>query len=290
MIKNNVVDGEIVIYNPDESVNINVMVYGDTVWLTQAQMSELFGVQRQAITKHLKNIFVSGELLHEATCSILELVQVEGNIEVRRNVEIYNLDVIISVGFRVNTKRGIQFRRWANTVLKEYLLKGYAVNRRLDDLEKRTSANEEKIDFFVRMSLPPVEGIFYEGQIFDAFVFVSDLIRRAKERIVLIDNYIDESILVLLDKRGVGVKATIFTVKLSSSLQLDLKKHNEQYRPIELKIITGVHDRFLIIDQELYHIGASLKDLGKKLFAFSRLNTDLLDGLFKCDGSIVSSP
>ena len=165
--------GEIAIFNPDESVRIDVRISGDTVWLTQAQMGELFGVQRQAITKHLKNIFTSGELSHEATSSILELVQSEGNRKVRRPVELYNLDVIISVGFRVNTKRGIQFRQWANTVLKDYLLRGYAVNRRLEDLERRTSANEEKIDFFVRMSLPPVEGIFFEGQIFDAYVFVS---------------------------------------------------------------------------------------------------------------------
>lgn len=277
MIENNVVNGEIVIYNPDESVNINVRVDGDTVWLTQAQMSELFGVQRQAITKHLKNIFNSGELNRETTCSILELVRTEGGREVRRRVEMYDLDVIISVGFRVNTKRGIQFRRWANTILKEYLLKGYVVNRRLDDLERRTSANEEKIDFFVRMSLPPIEGIFFEGQIFDAYVFVSDLIKRAKKRIVLIDNYLDESVLTLLGKRRVGVKATICTGQQSSSLQLDLQKHNEQYQPVGLHIISGVHDRFLIIDSEVYHIGASLKDLGKKLFAFSRLNVNSLD-------------
>ena len=268
------VNGEIVIYNPDDNVNINVRVDCDTVWLTQAQMSELFGVQRQAITKHLKNIFKEGELEESSVCSILEHTAADGK---KYRTMFYCLDAILSVGYRVNSKNATIFRRWANTVLKEYLLKGYAVNRRLDDLEKRTSANEEKIDFFVRMSLPPVEGIFFEGQIFDAYVFVSDLIKRAKKRIVLIDNYLDESILTLLDKRGYGVKATICTGIQSSSLQLDLQKHNEQYQPVGLHIISGVHDRFLIIDNDVYHIGASLKDLGKKLFAFSRLKLNSLD-------------
>ena len=271
--------GEIVIFNPDESVRLDVRIEGETVWLTQAQMGELFGVQRQAITKHLKNIFSSGELSRGATSSVLELVHSEGTREVRRSVELFNLDVIISVGFRVNTKRGIQFRQWANTVLKEYLLRGYAVNRRLEDLEKRTTANEEKIDFFVRMSLPPVEGIFFEGQIFDAYVFMSNLIKRAEHRIILIDNYVDESVLAILDKRSQGVKATIYTSVISEVLRLDVQRHDLQYPSMEIKCIRGVHDRFLIVDHEVYHIGASLKDLGKKLFAFSKMSGDSLAGL-----------
>lgn len=276
--------GEIVIFNPDESVRLDVRIEQETVWLTQAQMGELFGVQRQAITKHLKNIFASGELSREVTSSILELVQSEGARKVKRQVELFNLDVIISVGFRVNTKRGIQFRQWANTVLKEYLLRGYAVNRRLDDLERRTSAAEEKIDFFVRMSLPPVEGIFFEGQIFDAYVFACDLVRRAVRRIILIDNYVDEKVLTLLDKRQRGVQVLICTKAVSEQLSLDIRHHNEQYPPLQVKTSSGIHDRFLIIDNDVYHLGASLKDLGKKLFAFSKMSSQSLSGLMRVLG------
>lgn len=281
MSMNELIDGkgEVAIFNPDESIRIDVRVDRETVWLTQAQMGELFGVQRQAITKHLKQIFLSEELVKGATCSILELLQTEGTRIVRRKVELYNLDVIISVGFRVNTKRGIQFRQWANTILKDYLLRGYAVNRRIEDLERRTAANEEKIDFFVRMSLPPVEGVFFEGQIFDAYVFVSDLIKRARNRIVLIDNYIDEKVLILLDKRQEGVPVTIWTRQVSESLRLDIRRHDEQYPTVAIKTVEGIHDRFLITDNEVYHIGASFKDLGKKLFAFSKLNMESLDVL-----------
>lgn len=198
--------GEIVIFNPDERVRLDVRIEGETVWLIQAQMGELFGVRRQAITKHLKNLFKEGELKENSVCSILEHTAADGK---QYSTMFYSLDAILSVGYRVNSKNATLFRRWANTVLKEYLLRGYAVNRRLEDLEKRTTANEEKIDFFVRMSLPPVEGIFFEGQIFDAYVFMANLIKRAEHRIILIDNYVDESVLAILDKRSQGVKATI---------------------------------------------------------------------------------
>ena len=198
--------GEIVIFNPDESVRLDVRIEGETVWLTQAQMGELFGVRRQAITKHLKNLFKEGELEENSVCSILEHTAADGK---QYSTMFYSLDAILSVGYRVNSKNATLFRRWANTVLKDYLLRGYAVNRRLEDLEKRTTANEEKIDFFVRMSLPPVEGIFFEGQIFDAYVFMANLIKRAEHRIILIDNYVDESVLAILNKRSQGVKATI---------------------------------------------------------------------------------
>jgi len=272
---------EIVIFNPDETIRLEVRVKDETVWLTQAQMSLLFGVQRQAITKHLKNIFSSGELDEESTCSNLEQVQIEGNRKVLRRIEIYNLDVIISVGFRVNTKRGILFRKWANSVLKEYLLRGHTFSQRIKKLEDRVAVTENKIDFFVHSSLPPIEGIFFEGQIFDAYVFVSNLIRRAEKRIVLIDNYIDESVLTILDKRKEGVLATIYTDSISKQLTLDIAKHNLQYPPFCIKHVGRIHDRFLIIDNELYHLGASLKDLGKKLFAFSKMHEDSLSALLE---------
>ena len=272
---------EIVIFNPDETIRLEVRVKDETVWLTQAQMSLLFGVQRQAITKHLKNIFSSGELDEETTCSNLEQVQIEGNRKVLRRIEIYNLDVIISVGFRVNTKRGILFRKWANSVLKEYLLRGHTFSQRIKNLEDRVAVTENKIDFFVHSSLPPIEGIFFEGQIFDAYVFVSDLIRRAEKRIVLIDNYIDESVLTILDKRKESVLATIYTDSISKQLTLDIAKHNLQYPPVCINPSRKNHDRFLIIDNELYHLGASLKDLGKKLFAFSKMHEDSLSALLE---------
>jgi predicted XRE-type DNA-binding protein len=263
---------EIVLYQPDETIKLEVRLENETVWLTQQQMAELFGTQRQAITKHLKNIFDSEELERGSSSSILELLQKEGNRMVRRKVELFNLDVIISVGFRVNTKRGIQFRQWANRVLKEYLMKGYSVNQRLERLEQRVTQTENKIDFFVKTSLPPVEGIFYDGQIFDAYKFANDLIRNAKQRVVLIDNYVDDSVLQMLDKRQQNVSATIYTKNFTPQLQLDVQRHNAQYAPITIQQFTKSHDRFLIIDDTVYHIGASLKDLGKKWFAFCKMD------------------
>ena len=278
---------EIVLYQPNETIQLEVHLKDETVWLSQQQMADLFGTQRQAITKHLKNIFETGELDKIATCSILELVQKEGNRMVHRSVEIYNLDVIISVGYRVNTQRGIQFRQWANRVLKDYMLRGYVVNQRLLNIEnqlvsqqKQLAQHQEQIDFFVRTSLPPVEGIFYDGQIFDAYTFVNDRIREAKKRIVLIDNYVDDSVLKMLDKRTKGVYAKVYTKHFTPQLSLDFDKHNAQYAPIEVEQFDRSHDRFLCIDETVYHIGASLKDLGKKWFAFNRMEqttTELLE-------------
>lgn len=188
---------------------------------------------------------------------------------VERIQKYYNLDMILSVGYRVNSRNATSFRRWANSVLKEYLLRGYAINPRLEQLEQRVTRTEEKIDFFVRTALPPVEGIFYDGQIFDAYEFASKLIKSAKKEIVLIDNYVDETVLTMLDKRVSTVKATIYTKQISAQLQLDINRHNAQYSPIEVQAFNKAHDRFLIIDEKVYHIGASLKDLGKKWFAFS---------------------
>ena len=273
--------GEIILYQPDESVRMEVRIEDETVWLTQAQIAELFETKRQAITKHLKNIFQSGELNENSVCSILELTASDGK---SYKTKTYNLDAIISVGYRVNSKNATLFRRWASQVLKDYLLKGHVINQRISNLEQRVDAKflsydmqltrlNEKVDFFVRTSLPPVEGIFFDGQIFDAYAFATNLIKSAKNSLILIDNNIDESTLLMLSKRTTGVDATIYTQRITPQLQLDLTRHNNQYPPINIRTYRQAHDRFLIIDQsDVYHIGASLKDLGKKLFAFSKMD------------------
>ena len=196
---------------------------------------------------------------------------IAGKTQIHKKL-IYNLDVIISVGYRVKSKRGTQFRIWANSVLKEYLIKGYAINPRLEQLERRVAKTEEKIDFFVKTSLPPVEGIFFDGQIYDAYEFICNLIKSAKTRIVLIDNYVDDTVLTMLDKRETEVSATIYTQKISPQFKLDNAKHNAQYPAIDVKEFKKSHDRFLILDNQVYLIGASLKDLGKKWFAVSLMS------------------
>lgn len=273
--------GEIILYQPDEAVKLEVRLEDETVWLTQEQIADLFGTKRPAITKHLNNIYKSGELDIDSTCSILEHMGNDG--KQRYTTKYYNLDAILSIGYRVNSKNATLFRKWANSVLKDYLLKGYSINKRLSELERTVAQHTEKIDFFVRTALPPVEGIFYNGQIFDAYKFATDLVKSARRSIVLIDNYVDETVLLMLSKRSVGVSATIYTQRITQQLQLDLDKHNSQYPPIDIRTYRDSHDRFLIVDEtDVYHIGASLKDLGKKMFAFSKLDipaaviTDLL--------------
>jgi hypothetical protein len=182
--------------------------------------------------------------------------------------------MIISVGYRVKSRRGVEFRIWATKTLKEYLLKGYVINQRLERLENRVTETENKINFFVKTALPTKEGVFYNGQVFDAYIFVSDLIKTAKKSIILIDNYIDESVLVLLSKRKVKVTATIYTGIITPQLKLDISKHNAQYPSVSIEKRNNIHDRFLLIDENLYHIGASIKDLGKKLFAFTKMEMD----------------
>ena len=263
---------EIILYQPDSAVQLEVKMDKETVWLTQEQIALLFGTKRPAITKHLLNIYKSGELIENSTCSILEHMVNDGKRVYQ--TKYYNLDVILSVGYRVNSKNATLFRQWANSVLKEHLLRGYTVNQRFERIEQRISETERKIDFFVKTALPPVEGIFFDGQIFDAYSFIADLVKSATNSIVLIDNYIDESVLLLLSKRKEKVSATIYTKQISSQLQLDLKRHNAQYPEIEIRIFNRSHDRFLIIDSIVYHIGASLKDLGKKWFAFSKMELE----------------
>ena len=265
--------GEIILYQPDEAVKLEVRLEDETVWLTQAQLVELFQSSKANISEHIKNIYEQGELEENSTVRDFRTVRQEGKRQVVRNISYYNLDAIISIGFRVNSKRGIFLRQWANKVLKDYLLKGYSINRRLSELEQTVSEHSKKIDFFVRTSLPPVEGIFFDGQIFDAYKFASDLIKSARQSLVLIDNYVDESVLLMLSKRQPGVTATIYTQRITSQLRLDLDRHNGQYPPVDVRTCKFSHDRFLIVDEtDVYHIGASLKDLGKKMFAFSKLD------------------
>ena len=269
---------QIIIFRPIDTISLEVRLENDTVWLTANQMSVLFDREESNIRRHIINIFNEDELERDINVHFLH---VNG---VKKPVPYYTLDVVISVGFRVKSKQGILFRQWANKVLKEYLLRGYTVNQRInlleDKIDRKFAEHEAKleninqqIDFFVRTSLPPVEGVFHNGQIFDAYKFATDLIKSANKSLVLIDNYIDESVLLMLSKRKSGVSADIYTYPISQTLKQDLQRHNRQYSPINIHNHTTSHDRFLIIDDtEVYHIGASLKDLGKKLFAFSKLN------------------
>lgn len=249
-------ENEIILYQPDSTLSLDVRVEDDTVWLTQAQMTELFQSSKQNISLHINNIFKERELDRMAVVKESLTTAADGK---RYRTNLYSLDVIISVGYRVKSIRGTQFRQWANKVLKEYLLRGYSVNQRLLHMESRIDRRlaehdcqlrelSGKVDFFLKTSLPPREGILFDGQIFDAYLFVCDLIRRAKSRIVLIDNYIDETVLALLDKRAPGVSATVFTRKLTDALQLDIERHNDQYEPVNVRTAPGIHDRFLIID------------------------------------------
>ena len=265
--------GEIILYQPNETIKLEVRLEEENVWLTQAQIAALFGTEIPAISKHIRNIYQSEELTRESTVSKMEIVRQEGNRKVRRMIDIYNLDMILSIGYRVNSKNATRFRQWANQVLKDYLLKGYSINPRLQALERTVADHSQKIDFFVRTALPPIEGVFYNGQIFDAYKFATDLIKSAKHSLVLIDNYVDETTLLMLSKRESGVSATIYTSKISRQLQLDMERHNAQYPPVQIHTYKDSHDRFLLIDdKDIYHIGASIKDLGKKMFAFSKMN------------------
>ena len=255
-------------YQPDGTLKLEVRLEDETVWLNRQQLSNLFDRDIKTIGKHIGNA-LKEELSGMSVVAKFATTAADGKTY---QVEYYNLDMILSIGYRVKSRRGVEFRQWANQVLKDYLLKGYSINRRIEQLEKTVARHDERIEFFVRTSLPPVEGIFFEGQIFDAYAFASDLVKSARQRIVLIDNYVDESTLMLLSKRNPEVEATIFTARISQALQLDIQRYNAEYPPITVNEYRQSHDRFLIIDADVYHIGASLKDLGKKWFAFSRLH------------------
>lgn len=285
---------EIIIYQPNDNTKIEVHLNDEMIWLSQPQIVQLFQSSKSNISEHIRNIYSQNELDKDSTVRIFRTVQTEGNRNVHRNITYYNLDMIISIGFRVNTKIGIHFRQWANNILKDNLIKGYSINKRIDYIENKIEHKlqeheaqlnkiDEQINYFVQKSLPPIQGVFYNGEIFDAYQLLTRLIKMANKSIVVIDNYIDESVLTMLDKRKDGVAATIYTEKINKQLQLDIKLHNSQYPAIDIKIVKNCHDRFLLIDDEdVFHIGASLKDLGKKLFAFSRLNISsdtILNGL-----------
>ena len=275
---------EIVVYQPNDVLRLEVRLESETVWLSQSRMGELFDVDRSVINRHIHNIYKTGELDEAATCAKNAQVQNEGGRTITRLIPFYNLDMIIAVGYRVNSLRATRFRQWATKVLHDYLLHGYAINARLNQLEdkmdRRLAKTEqdvielkEQVGFFVKTALPPVEGVLFEGQIKDAYDVALKIIRSAKKSIVLVDNWIDDTVLTMLDKRAEGVKCTVYTKNYSKRLALDVSRHNAQYAPISVKPCRGAHDRFLIVDSTVYHVGASLKDLGKALFAFSKLVT-----------------
>jgi hypothetical protein len=271
---------EIVIYQSEIlTSHIEVRIEDETVWLTQLQMIDLFQSTKQNISLHINNIFKEGELQENSVVKYSLITASDGK---KYKTKLYNLDVIISVGYRVKSKTGTQFRIWATNTLKSYLLKGYVIQNRIENIEKKLYEHDTKIKLFLNTNLPPNQGIFFDGEVFDAYVFVSKLIKSAKKSIVLIDNYCDETVLALLSKRQPKVKASIYLNKIDAAFQLDIEKHNSQYSVINVHLFKKSHDRFLILDQkEVYHIGASLKDLGKKWFAFSKLNIEAKELLGK---------
>ena len=294
-------EAEVVLYQPDSSIHIEVLVEGETVWLTQQQIADLFGTKRPAITKHLNNIFNSGELDKDSVSSILEHTAADGKTY---KTLFYNLDAILSVGYRVNSINATSFRRWASTVLKQYLLRGYAVQRQIQQLERQIDLrlttlqshtenqigevrrqllqHQEQLDFFVRTNQPPHEGVVFEGHLLEGREVAESLIKSAKREIVLIDTYVGADTFHILEAREAGVAATIYTEKTGVNIQTLQADHEREYgvgRHIEvMKYRTSFHDRFLIVDEDVYHIGASLKDLGKRLFAFDKmgLSKDLI--------------
>ena len=274
--------GEIVLYQPDESIRLEVRIDDETVWLTQAQIAELFDVKEHTITYHIKEIYKCNELEIISTARKFRVVRKEGNRNVNRQLDFYNLDMILSVGYRVNSVRGIMFRRWSSEVLKQFMLKGFSINQhlislqehidnRFYSLETRVEEHEQKIDFLIQKEQPVTEQLFSTGCVWDAYTFVSNLIRSASKRIILIDSYVDERTLLILDKRAKSVDCTIHT-RFNSKLQLDIQKHNQQCCPIAIvQLPQAIHDRYLIIDDEVWLLGASVKDMGRGLCTVIKL-------------------
>lgn len=268
-------NNEIILYSPDENaerVEVRIDAEKETVWLSQEQIVRLFQRDQSVISRHIRNVFKEGELEEKSNMQKMHIPNSD------KPLTLYNLDVIISVGYRVKSKQGTQFRIWANRILKEYLLKGYSVNNRINRIEDKVDALNKKvneIDFEIHTTLPPKQGIFFDGQVYDAYAFVTNLFKQAKQSIIVIDNYIDETVLTMLSKRSEHVDALIYT-QPNKQLDLDIKKYSQQYPKIEIKPLSQSHDRFIIIDQKmLYHLGASLKDLGKKWFAFSKMEMNV---------------
>ena len=275
---------EILLYQSNElTERIEVRLENETVWLNRQQLALLFGRDIKTIGKHINNVFAEGELQKTSTVAKFATVQIEGGRKVERQIEYYNLDVIISVGYRVKSMQGTKFRIWATNVLKDYLLKGYALNQRMNRVENTVEKLAEKVNeisFQIKTSELPTQGIFFDGQVFDAYELASKIIRSAKNNIVLIDNYIDETTLTHLAKKNKNVKILLLTKNINKQLQLDVQKANAQYGNFEIKTFTLSHDRFIIIDNtEMYHLGASLKDLGKKWFAFTKMNKNSVQNI-----------
>ena len=283
---------EIILYRANElAEHFEVRLQDETVWLNRQQLALLFGRDVKTIGKHINNVFIEGELIKEVVVAKFATTTLHGAIKDKtqtQQVEYYNLDVIISVGYRVKSKQGTQFRIWATHVLRDYLLKGYVLNQRMNRIENRVEHLVEKVDAIslqIQSSEIPNQGVFFDGQVFDAYEFASKIIRSAKKSIVLIDNYIDEATLIHLTKKNNEVNVVLLSKNISNQLALDVKKVKEQYGHFEIKTFNKSHDRFLIIDQqEVYHLGASLKDLGKKWFAFSQLNKNSVENMLKSIG------
>lgn len=266
-------------YN-DGEIEVAISIKEDTIWLSQKQIAELFDKDVRTVNDHIKAIYKEAELLENSTIRKFRIVQKEGDREVARDISHYNLDMIISVGYRVNSKKATKFRQWATTILKEYITQGYAINthkiteHRLTNLENDMQFVKSKIE---NDELQINQGIFYNGQIYDAYAFVNDLLKSAKSEVTLCDNYIDDTIFTLCSKYP-KIKFTIYTHTINKSLKLDYEKYKKQYENIELKETKEFHDRFLIIDEkQVYHIGASLKDLAQKVFAFSKIDINALN-------------
>ncbi len=289
--------GEIVLYQPEGEVRLEVRVENETVWLTQAQMAELFHASKQNVSLHISNIFKEGELMQNRTVKEYLTVQKEGKREVSRKVLWYNLDIIISVGYRVKSIAGTRFRQWALGVLKEFMLKGYAINQRklstdlqiadrlheqrqliegqgvkLANVDTRLSAVEQRIDFFVNAAQTPTGGILATGTRFDGFILISDLVKTAKKSVVFIDPYATVEVLKFAAMRAKGVSATIYSPRITPEFQAAAELHKKQYPNLELKTMRTIHDRFLLVDDTVYHFGASFKDMGNEMTAFSVLD------------------
>jgi hypothetical protein len=274
---------EIILYQTDElpkHIEVKVDSQNDTFWLSLNQIAFLFDRDKSVISRHLKNIFNQNELDRDSVVAFFATTATDGK---SYSVEHFNLDAILSVGYRVNSKRGTQFRIWANRILKDYLLKGYSINNRMNRIEDHVEQLVKKvseIDLQISSHLIPTQGVFFDGQVFDAYELASKIIRSAKKNIILIDNYLDERTLIHLSKKQQGVTVTLFTKEVNKKLSLDIQKANEQFGKIEVKVFKQSHDRFLIIDhQEVFHLGASLKDLGKKWFAFSKMDKKSVESI-----------
>ena len=283
LLPSNEVDGEkneIIVYQPEGGeFHIEVRVDQDTVWLTQAQMAELFNTDRTSINRHIRNIFQTQELYENSTCAKIAQVRLEGGRSIKRVVPYYNLDMIISVGYRVNSISGTRFRQWANRVLKEHMLKGFSVNQRLvahenrlENIDSRVIYLEKQVDFFVKANLPPKEGVLQAKAFWSGYEFAVQLVRSAKQEIVIIDPFADDTTLSLMPKRNPGVNAIIYSARINQTMKAECDRLNRQCPPVELRTMREVHDRFIVVDETVYHIGASIKDLGNKLTAFSVLN------------------